>query len=101
MRQRKSRIVSKTIVSRVKSKSRAKQVTQQLKPLIQIGKQGIQIGHIMQQLKKYKLIKIKILESVLKTDNRKQEIKAIAKDIAEKTNAEVIRTVGNVITLKK
>jgi len=101
MNRKKPRTLPKTTISRVKTKTKAKQVTQQLKPLIQIGKQGIQIEHIKNQLKLNRLLKIKVLESALKTDNRKTEIKEIAKRIAKSTNSEVIRVVGNVITLKK
>ncbi|MBN1156976.1 YhbY family RNA-binding protein [Candidatus Woesearchaeota archaeon] len=71
-----------------------------LKPTLQIGKNGITPGLIDEinlQLKKKKIIKIKILKSALERTVRKQ----IAKELAEKSNSQLISLVGFVIVLKK
>ena len=71
---------------------------QTLKPVLNIGKAGITptvIGEISKQLKKHKLIKVKLLKNV--DEDRKE----VAQLIAEKTEATLISVVGSVITLHK
>ena len=71
-----------------------------LEPVIRIGKNGLSEGaveEIKKQLKKKKLIKIKILKSALISQNRKE----LAKELSEKTNSEIIEQVGLIIVLNK
>ena len=71
-----------------------------LEPIIRIGKSGLTEGvieEIKTQLKKNKLIKIKLLKAALVDKDRK----AIAREIAEKTGAELIHQVGFVVVLYK
>lgn len=76
-------------------KSKAKLI----RPLVRIGKNGIndnQINDIRKHLKKRKLIKIKLLKSF-----RKEETKDISLDIAEKTDSKVIHIIGFTFVLYK
>ncbi len=71
-----------------------------LKPMLNIGKNGITDGLIEEiklQLKKKKIIKIKILKAALEKNDRKM----IAADVAQKTNSELVSQVGFVFVLKK
>lgn len=71
-----------------------------LKPIINIGKNGLTEGllqEIDRMLKKKKLIKIKINRSALDAKEKKE----IAKDILIKTKAELVDFVGFNITLYK
>ena len=71
-----------------------------LEPMIRIGKAGLSDGvikEIKNQLKKKKMIKIKILRSCLKEKNKKE----VAKELAEKTNSELIDRVGFIAVLRK
>ena len=71
-----------------------------IKPAIRIGKQGLTeqvINEIKLQLKKKKLIKIKLLKASLEKKNKKQ----LRDEILEKTNANLVSHVGFVITLRK
>jgi len=69
-----------------------------LKPTIQIGKNKLsvsQINEIKLQLKKRKLIKVKILKSAVED---KDELIA---ELLNSTKSELIQKVGNIITLYK
>ncbi len=69
-----------------------------LEPVLRIGKSGLTenvITEIKKQLQKKKLIKIKFLKPALVDKDRKE----LAKEIAEKTEAELIHQVGFVIVL--
>ena len=71
-----------------------------LEPISRIGKSGLTEGvvkEITRQLKKKKLVKIKFLKSALEGKNKKE----FAKDIASKTDSELIQQVGFVIVLYK
>ncbi len=71
-----------------------------LAPVLRIGKSGVTEGiikEIIEQLKQKKLIKIKFLKAVLGDKSRKE----FAKEIAEKTESELIHQVGFVIVLYK
>ncbi len=71
-----------------------------LEPLVRIGKQGITdsiVAEIKQQLKKKKLIKIKILSNLAK----KADKKALVQELADKTDAIVVEQVGFVAVLYK
>ena len=71
-----------------------------LEPVLRIGKSGLTegaINEIKKQLKKKKLIKIKLLKPALAGKNRKE----FAKEIAEKTDSELIQQVGFVAVLSK
>ena len=71
-----------------------------LEPIIRIGKSGLTAGvveEIKKQLKKRKLIKIKFLRAALEKKDRKK----LAKEIAEKTGAELVQQVGFVVVLQK
>ena len=71
-----------------------------LKPTVWLGKSGLEESHlkeIKKQLKIRKLIKVKILKSLLDTIDRK----TLAKELAEQVNAELIDVVGGVIVLYK
>ncbi len=72
--------------------------TNKLKPVLRIGKNGITenvINDINTYLKKRRLIKVKLLKSF--TGDRKKT----AKEIADKTNSEIIQQVGFVVSLYK
>ena len=69
-----------------------------LEPVLRIGKSGLTegvIAEIKKQLKKKKLIKIKLLKGAL--GNRKE----LAKEIAAKTGSELVQQVGFVVVLHK
>ena len=71
-----------------------------LEPILRIGKSGLTEGVIKEikvQLKQNKLIKIKLLKGALVEKDRK----TLAKEIAEKTNSELIHQVGFVVVLYK
>ena len=71
-----------------------------LEPIIRIGKSGLTenvISEIKKQLTKRKLIKVKFLKSALGDMKRKD----FAKEIAEKTDSELIHQVGFVVVLNK
>ncbi|MBW2996636.1 YhbY family RNA-binding protein [Candidatus Woesearchaeota archaeon] len=71
-----------------------------IQPILRIGKAGVTEGaieEIKRQLKKRKLIKIKLLKSALNGKDKKE----MAKEIAEKTRSELIHQVGSVIVLNK
>jgi RNA-binding protein len=75
-----------------------KQKARSLTPAIRVGKLGITeslIAEIKQQLKKKKMIKVKILGAAL-AENEKDEIVDL---LARKTNALLVSSVGFVVTL--
>jgi len=71
-----------------------------LEPILRIGKAGLNenvIEEIKRQLKENKLIKIKLLRAFIEGKDKKE----IAKEIAVKTNSELINQVGFVVVLYK
>ena len=71
-----------------------------LEPLVMLGKNGLdtaQIEELKTQLKRKKLIKVRMLKSFVSGKNRK----ALAAEIAGQTNSEIIYAVGSVIVLRK
>jgi len=71
-----------------------------LEPVIRIGKSGLTegiINEIKEQLKKKKLIKIKLLKAFIEDKDKKKT----AKEIAAKTDSELIHQVGFVVVLYK
>ena len=84
------------MISKTNLKSRAKT----LEPVLRIGKNGLSEGtvnEIKTQLRKKKLIKIKLLTSFIQDKNKKDLIK----EIASLTDSEVIESVGFVVVLNK
>ena len=78
----------------------AKTKAQALSPMLRIGKSGLTdtvIDEIKSQLKKKKLIKIKILRAAL-DDKTKEEL---FKEMIDKSGAVLVTKVGFVITLLK
>ncbi len=72
----------------------------ELKTTIRIGKNGITpslIEEIKKQLRREKKVKIKMLGSFVKGEDKKQ----IADKIALKTNSKLVRMVGFVFALEK
>ncbi|MBD3354938.1 RNA-binding protein [Candidatus Woesearchaeota archaeon] len=81
-------------------KRRLRKKAKALEPIIRIGKSGLTenlIKEIRRQLKKRKLIKIKLLRSAEERENRKK----FAEEIAEKTGSELVHHVGFVVVLHK
>ena len=71
-----------------------------IQPILRLGKAGVTEGaieEIRRQLRKRKLIKIKLLKSALDGKNKKE----LAQEIADKTKSELIHQVGSVIVLSK
>ena len=69
-----------------------------LAPAIHVGKLGITeslIAELKLQLKKKRLIKVKILRGALDFKNKDE----LAEEIVKKTNALLVRKVGMVVTL--
>ena len=82
----------------IKLKLRSKAKT--LEPIVRIGKNGLTEGtlnEIKLQLKKKKLIKIKLLKSFVQDKDRKE----LAKKVSSLTNSEIIESVGFIIVLYK
>lgn len=84
----------------ITSKQRAylRSLAQNLTPIFQIGKNGVndnQIKQISDALEARELIKINLLDS---TPDDKHEI---ANELAEKTNSDVVQIIGKKITLYK
>lgn len=74
----------------------------ELKPTIWVGKNGVcesLYEEIDKQLKKNKLVKVKILGSAI--DEQDIDRKKVPVEIAEKLGAEVVQKVGFVFTLYK
>lgn len=77
-----------------------KEQAKALKPLIQIGKNGLTesvVQQIIRLIKKRKLVKIKFLKSFLESNNKKEA----AKKLAEMTNSEIVYQTGFVVALYK
>jgi RNA-binding protein len=71
-----------------------------MKPMLRIGKSGLSsnvVSEIKMQLKKKKMIKIRFLRAALNDKNRKE----LKEEVLDKTNAELVSYVGNVITIRK
>lgn len=74
--------------------------TQLIKWSVQIGREGVTsavINEIINQLKKKKVVKVKVLRSVCDVVGKKE----FAQLLAEKTNSELVKIVGFMIVLKK
>ncbi len=74
--------------------------TNLLKPVLRIGKNGLTenvIKELKNQLKKKKLIKVKLLKSFIEGKDKKK----IAKEIANKTNSTIIQQIGFVVVMYK
>jgi RNA-binding protein len=75
-----------------------KQDAHPIKPILQIGKGGISdsvIEEIKKQVKKRKIIKIKILKNILEMQSKEELISILE----SKTGAKVLQVVGNIVTL--
>jgi RNA-binding protein len=75
-----------------------KEKAKTLEPVIRIGKNGLTestIKEIKKQLNKKNLIKVKLLRAFISDKNKKD----IAKEIAQKTNSQLIDLVGFVVVL--
>lgn len=75
-----------------------------IKPAIIIGKNGINeevIKNIKKHLKTYGLVKIKILNTYIDGDNGKRDKKAIAQDLADRCQAELVDLIGFTVVLAK
>lgn len=84
------------MINKLKLRSKAKT----LEPILRIGKNGLTngvIGEIKLQLKKNRLIKIKLLKSFIQDKDKKE----LVKEISELTNSEIIEFVGFTLTLNK
>lgn len=69
-----------------------------LEPIMTIGKNGLTenaIKDIKNHLKNRKIIKVKMLKSYIEGKDKK----ILAAEVAEKTNSEIIKRVGFVVTL--
>jgi RNA-binding protein len=74
---------------------RLKGMGQLLKPVVHIGKDGLSDGlvaSVNQALVDHELIKVKF-------DGHKDEKKALAPDLAQRTRSQMIQRVGNVVVL--
>ena len=73
-----------------------------LSPTVQIGKSGLsesQIAELKKQLKKRKLVKVKMLRSFVLTVDSRQELDEIPNVVAGLTGSEVLHAVGNTFVL--
>ncbi|MBR9676800.1 YhbY family RNA-binding protein [Candidatus Woesearchaeota archaeon] len=71
-----------------------------LKPIVQIGKNGLTktvIEEIIKHLKKRKLIKVKLLKSIVSNADKK----LLVDELVAKTNSTRLQVVGSVVTLYK
>ena len=71
-----------------------------LDPILQIGKAGVSeavVEEIVRQLKKRKLVKLKLLRSALEGGGRKD----LGTDLAEKTRSALVEVRGNTVVLWK
>jgi len=79
-------------------KDEIKAKANKLQAIVRIGKSGITqntISEIDKLLTKRKLIKIKILQAVLETRNKKE----IASELSKKTNSQLVDLTGFALTL--
>lgn len=84
----------------VSKRKRLRVEASNLYPTVHIGKEGITenlVTELKAQLKKRKMIKIKILGSILEKVNRND----LAKVITEKTNSVLVELKGNTIVVYK
>lgn len=84
------------MISKIKLRSKAKTI----EPIVRIGKNGLTQGTVNEirlQLKKKKLIKIKLLKSFVQGQDKKE----LARKIASLTNSEIIESVGFILALHK
>lgn len=84
------------MISKMGLRSKAKT----LEPIVRIGKNGLTEGtvnEIKTQLKKKKLIKIKLLKSFIQDQNKKE----LTKKIESLTDSEIIESVGFILVLYK
>lgn len=68
-----------------------------LEPILQIGKDGLTDGVVKEvqvQLKKRKLVKVKLLPAA-------GERERLTRELVEKTQAELVRQVGRIVVLYK
>lgn len=82
------------------NKNQLKEKAKTLEPVIRIGKNGFTentIKEIKKQLNKKKLIKVKLLRAFINSRNKRE----VAKEIAQKTNSQLINLVGFVVVLYK
>ncbi len=83
-----------------KTTKQLKDEARNLAPMMRIGKNGLTenaLEEIRQQLKKKKLVKIKLLKSAVYEKSSEE----IAAEITGKTGSELISHVGNVIAVHK
>jgi|TARA_B100002003_G_scaffold205896_1_gene199481 RNA-binding protein len=69
-----------------------------LEPIVRIGKNGLtdsMVKELKLHLKKRKLIKVKLLRSFIGENNRKE----LVKEIADKTDSNIIQQIGFVVVL--
>ncbi len=80
-----------------RSKSELKSRLHKMKPLVSIGKGGVEsaLQEIKRQLKEKKLVKVKVLRAA----RADREVEEIAKEVAHATKAELIEIVGNTFGL--
>ena len=81
-------------------KTELKLKAKSLEPIVRIGKNGLTEGivnEMIRQLKKKKLIKVKLLKSFVQDRNKKELIE----EISSATDSEVIDLVGFVVVLRK
>ena len=81
-------------IKEMKAKSMA------MEPMVRIGKSGISdsvIGEIKKQLQKDGMIKIKMLKSFIGTKDKKE----VVKEIVEKTNSQLVHSIGFIIVLAR
>ena len=83
---------------------RLKQQAHAISPTLQIGKSGLTpalVDELAHQLKKKKIIKIKMLAAAFAEHPSKKERQAFAVALAEKFDAEIVQQVGFVLVLYK
>jgi RNA-binding protein len=77
-----------------------KTLAKSIKPLIRIGKNGVS-GNVIEELKrllkKYHLVKIKVLKAA--PIEGKDELKKMAQSLARETDSQVVLIIGNTFTL--
>ncbi len=77
-----------------------KATSKELQPMLRIGKSAVNeavVAEIASQLKKKRIIKIKILKAALSEHTKKE----IIEKITEGTKSKLIDSVGNMITVYK
>jgi RNA-binding protein len=77
-----------------------KTLAKSIKPIIRIGKNGVSgnvIKELKRLLKKYHLVKIKVLKAA--PIEGKDELKRMAQSLARETDSQVVLIIGNTFTL--